>query len=157
MIRSVVGFLAFLAICLGTATVGSMLTRPSIGNWYAGLAKPAWTPPDWVFAPVWTTLYIMMAAAGWLIWKHYGWRGASRALTLFAVQLALNLGWSALFFWQQRPGAAFAEIVLLWLFILLTVFVFWTLLPASGWLMLPYLFWVSFAALLNFAIWRMNP
>lgn len=156
MIRSLVGFLVFLGLCLLTAQLGSMLTRPAIGTWYAGLIKPGWTPPNWLFAPVWTTLYFMMAVAAWLVWKGHGLRVASLALTLFAVQLALNVGWSALFFYRQQPGAAFAEILLLWLFILLTVLAFWKLSQAAGVLLLPYLAWVSFAAVLNFTIWRMN-
>jgi tryptophan-rich sensory protein len=156
MTRSAIGLLVFVAICLFTAQLGSMLTRPSIGTWYAALAKPAWTPPNWLFAPVWTTLYIMMAVAAWLIWKTHGLQAASVAMRLFAVQLALNVGWSALFFWLHRPGMAFAEIVLLWVFILLTILAFWKLSVTAGWLMIPYLAWVGFAALLNFAIWRMN-
>jgi tryptophan-rich sensory protein len=156
MTRSAIGLLVFLTICLLTAQAGSMLTRPSITSWYAGLAKPAWTPPNWVFAPVWTALYVMMAVAAWLVWKNHGFRTAGLALTLFGAQLALNLGWSALFFALQRPAAAFAEIILLWLMILLTMLAFWKLSPAATWLLLPYLAWVSFAAWLNFAIWRLN-
>lgn len=156
MTRSAIGLVVFLAICLLTAQLGSKLTRPSIGNWYADLAKPTWTPPNWLFAPVWTTLYVMMAVAAWLVWRDHGLQTASFAMALFAVQLALNLGWSALFFHLRQPGAAFAEIVLLWLLILLTILAFSKLSNTAAWLMTPYLVWVAFAAALNFAIWRMN-
>lgn len=156
MTRSFVGFCVFLAVCLLTAQFGSMLTRPAIGGWYASLAKPAWTPPNWLFAPVWTTLYVLMAIAAWLIWKDNGIRGASLALALFAVQLALNIGWSALFFRWHQPGAAFAEILLLWVVVLLTIVAFWKLSPTAGLLLVPYLGWLGFAACLNYAIFRMN-
>lgn len=156
MTRSAIGLVVFLAICLLIAQLGSMLTRPSIGTWYANIAKPDWTPPNWLFAPVWTTLYVMMAVAAWLVWRDHGLQAASLAMTLFAVQLALNLGWSALFFYLHQPGAAFAEIVLLWLLILLTILAFSKLSLTAAWLMAPYLLWVAFAAALNFAIWRMN-
>ena len=88
----------FLALCFGVAALGSLATTPQIGGWYQSIRKPSWTPPNWVFAPVWTLLYAMMAVAAWLVWKHGRWEEAKTALILFAVQLALNLAWSFIFF-----------------------------------------------------------
>jgi translocator protein len=124
-------------------------------DWYAALAKPAWNPPSWVFGPVWTALYIMMGVAAWLIWDRH--RTAARvALALFVLQLVANAAWSWLFFGLRSPALAFADIVLLWLLILATALAFRRLRPAAAALLLPYLTWVSFAAALNFAIWRLN-
>jgi tryptophan-rich sensory protein len=109
-----------------------------------------------VFAPVWSALYLLMGVAAWLVWRRGGFAGAPVALGLFVFQLALNALWSYLFFGAHQPGFAFAEIVLLWLVILATMIGFWRITAAAGALMLPYLCWVSFAAALNFAIWRLN-
>jgi tryptophan-rich sensory protein len=148
------GLLAWLALCFAAAGFGSLFPP---GNWYAALAKPAFTPPALIFAPVWTALYLMMAVAAWLVWKDGGWAGAGPALTLFLVQLALNAQWSYLFFGLHRPGLAWFDILALWLALLGTVAAFWRRRPLAGALLLPYLFWVSFAAVLNFALWRLNP
>lgn len=133
-----------------------MLTTPSIGGWYATLAKPAWTPPNWVFGPVWSLLYLAMAVAAWLVWRQVGFPRAASALNLFGVQLVLNVCWSAIFFGAHRPGLAFAEIVVLWLAILATMVAFRSLSRPAAWLLAPYLAWVAFAATLNFSIWRLN-
>ncbi|MFL6230997.1 MAG: TspO/MBR family protein [Pyrinomonadaceae bacterium] len=150
--------LAFsVAVCFAAAGLGSLFTRPAIPGWYARLAKPSWTPPAWLFGPVWTLLYLLMAVAAWLVWREHGFAGgAAHALVSFAVQLCLNVLWSVIFFGWKRKGLALAEIVLLWLAILTTTIAFHRLTPAAGWLMSPYLAWVSFAALLNFSIWRKN-
>jgi translocator protein len=125
------------------------------GAWYDGLTKPSFNPPSWVFGPVWTLLYVLMGVAAWLIWRQY--RGRARgALTLFVVQLVFNAGWSAMFFGLQSPGLAFAWIVVLWLLIVATTVVFWRLRRAAGALLLPYLAWVSFAAVLNYSLWQLN-
>lgn len=125
------------------------------GEWYAALAKPAWTPPSWVFGPVWTLLYVLMGVAAWLVWDRH--RNAARgALTLFVLQLIVNAAWSWLFFGLRSPAVAFAGIVLLWALILATVIAFRRLRPPAAALLLPYLAWVTFAAALNFAIWRLN-
>ena len=145
-----------LVICFGAAWIGSCLTTPSIGGWYAGLRKPAWTPPNWLFGPVWSLLYLGMAIAAWLVWRRLEIPGAKFALLVFAVQLALNVAWSGVFFTLHKPGAAFVEVLFLWIAILATALAFWPLSPAAGWLMVPYLMWVSFAATLNGAIWRLN-
>lgn len=154
--RQTIRLAVSIAICFGAAGFGSMLTTPSIRGWYATLAKPAWTPPNWVFGPVWSLLYLAMAVAAWLVWRRVGFPRASSALNLFAVQLVLNVCWSAIFFGAHRPGLAFAEIVLLWLAILATMIAFRPHSRAAAWLMLPYLLWVAYAAALNFSIWRLN-
>jgi tryptophan-rich sensory protein len=155
-IRQAIGLALSIAICAGAAGLGYILTAPSVNGWYATLAKPAWTPPNWIFGPVWSLLYLAMAVAAWLVWRRVGFPHASSALNLFAVQLVLNVCWSAIFFGAHRPGVAFAEILLLWLAILATMVAFRQLSRAAAWLMLPYLLWVAFAGAINFAIWRLN-
>lgn len=123
---------------------------------YADLRKPSWNPPNQVFAPVWTTLYLLMAIATWLVWRQAGSAGAGAALTVFVVQLALDVAWSALFFGMRNPGAAFVEIVFLWLAVVVTVAVFRRVSRVAELLLAPYLAWVTFAGVLNFAIWRLN-
>ncbi len=143
-----------LALTFSAAGIGSIATTPNIATWYAGLAKPAWTPPNWLFGPVWTLLYISMAVAAWLVWRQGGlWQ---RALALFAIQLALNAAWTTIFFGFHMSGAAFAEIVAMLTAIIATTMAFWPRSMSAGILMLPYLGWVAFASVLNFAIWRLN-
>lgn len=147
---------AFVAVTLAAGFVGSLVTNPSIPGWYASLQKPAWTPPNWLFGPVWTLLYLMMAVAAWLVWRERGFGGARLALALFAAQLVLNALWSILFFGLRSPGAALVEIALLWAAILATAAAFWRVTHPAGWLLVPYLWWVTYAAFLNYAIWRRN-
>ena len=147
---------ASVAACFAAAAVGSAFTVPAIGVWYARLAKPAWTPPNWLFGPVWTALYLSMAVAAWLVWRRAGLSGARLPLSIFGLQLALNALWSILFFGLQRPALAFAEIVLLWASILATILSFYRVVPAAGLMLIPYLLWVSYAAALNFSIWKLN-
>jgi len=154
--RQWLGLAAFITVCFLAAGIGSMATTPSIPTWYAGLAKPAWNPPNWVFGPVWTVLYLSMAVAAWLVWRQRGWTSSARPLGLFCAQLVLNVLWSCIFFGLHRPGLAFAEILLLWVFILGTLLLFWQRSVAAGLLLAPYLAWVTFASALNFAIWRLN-
>ncbi len=151
-----IGLVLFIALCLGVAGLGALATTPEIEDWYQTLVKPSWNPPAWVFGPVWTTLYLLMAIAGWLVWKQAGFGAAALPMTLFGVQLMLNLGWSWIFFRFHQPGWAFIEIVLLWLAIAATTIAFFRRERIAGWLMTPYLVWVSFAAVLNFTIWQMN-
>lgn len=151
-----IGLAVFVFVCFAAAGLGSIVTTPSISTWYADLAKPAWTPPDWIFGPVWTLLYLMMAVAAWLVWRQTGFAGAKLPLGLFAAQLALNSLWSILFFGLQSPGAAFVEIILLWAAILATMIAFWKRSRLASGLLVPYLAWVSFAVVLNFAIWWLN-
>ncbi len=156
LLRQAVGLAVSIAVCFAVAGIGSMLTTPSIGGWYATLAKPSWTPPNWLFGPVWSALYLAMAVAAWLVWRRAVLPRARAALALFAMQLVLNVCWSAIFFRAHRPGLAFTEIVLLWILILATTLAFRPLSRAAAWLMAPYLFWVAFAAMLNYSIWRLN-
>jgi benzodiazapine receptor len=153
MRNSALGLVLWLAASLAAGWIGS---RFMPGEWYASLTKPAWTPPNAVFGPVWTALYVLMGVAAWLVWRKAGFSGAPVALGLFVAQLALNALWSYLFFGLHRPGAAFAEIVVLWLAILGTVIGFWRVRPAAGALLIPYLAWVTFASGLNVQLWRLN-
>jgi len=146
-----------LAATVAVSAAGGAVTTPEIGGWYRTLEKPPFNPPDWLFGPVWTLLYLAMAVAAWLVWRaRGGWRAARGPLALYGVQLALNLGWSVLFFGLHRPDLAFAEIVLLWAAILATAVAFSRASRAAGLLMLPYLAWVGFAAVLNGWIWLNN-
>lgn len=152
----VIGLFMFLLVCYGAAGLGSIATGPEIDGWYRQLNKPAWQPPDWVFGPVWTLLYGMMAVAAWIVWQQEGARAAAVSLGLFSVQLLLNIAWSWIFFGLQRPGWAFAELLLLWLAIAATMAAFFARSATAGLLMVPYLAWVTFAGALNWAIWQLN-
>jgi translocator protein len=152
-----VGFLVLLILCFAVAGLGGWVTTPNIPNWYADLAKPSWTPPDWVFGPVWSMLYFTIAVAAWLVWRQAGLASAAVPMTLFGIQLLLNALWSWLFFGLHHPGAAFVDIVLLWMAIAATTVAFWCRSTLAGILFVPYLAWVSFASMLNLAIWRLNP
>jgi tryptophan-rich sensory protein len=152
--QKILGLLGWLLLCFAAAAVGSLFMP---GEWYAALNKPAWNPPGWIFGPVWTALYAMMAVAAWLIWHRGGLAVQRRPLGLFLAQLALNALWTPLFFGLRQPGLAFAEILLLWLAILATLLAFRPVSRAAAWLLVPYLAWVSFAAVLNGALWRLNP
>jgi translocator protein len=147
-----IGLVVWIGLSLLAGVVGSQF-QP--GEWYATLAKPSWNPPSWVFAPVWTTLYALMGVAAWLVWDRH--RGAAQtALTLFVLQLIANAAWSWLFFGLQSPFLAFIDIVVLWLLIIATTLAFRRLRPIAAALLLPYLAWVTFAAALNYQIWRLN-
>ncbi|MBP7738577.1 MAG: tryptophan-rich sensory protein [Spirochaetes bacterium] len=140
-----------------TGAIGGFLTAPAIGSWYAALNKPSFNPPDWIFGPVWTALYLMMGIALFLVWKNgLSRREAKLAVTAFGVQLALNLAWSYLFFYLHSPFGAFVEIIALWLAIAATLAFFMRISRAAGLLLVPYILWVSFAAVLNFFLWRLN-
>jgi len=154
--RKAIALAIALLLCYGAAGVGGLLGPAAGGGWYTDLAKPSWTPPSWIFGPVWTVLYGMMAVSVWLIWLERRRRPAGAPIILFAVQLAFNAAWSPLFFGLRRPGLAFADITALWLTLGLTVYAFLKRRPAAGLLLVPYLLWVSFAAALNLAIWRLN-
>ena len=145
---------ALILLCLVVGAIGGFSSASAIDSWYRTIAKPSWTPPDYVFGPVWTVLYIMMAVAAWLVWKTRD--RVTPAMTLFYVQLALNLAWTLLFFGAQSPGLALIEVAFLWTGVLLTMLAFFGRHSVAGWLFVPYLAWVSFAAVLNAAIWWMN-
>ena len=157
--RDALGLAGFVALCLAVAAVGGAVTATSVGSWYPTLAKPAFNPPDWLFAPVWTTLYLMIAFAGWRVWRLRGWtgpRGLDPALLAWALQLALNLCWSFVFFGARMIGAALVEIAVLFVAIVATGWLFWRVDRLGAWLLLPYAAWVGFAAVLNAALWRLN-
>ena len=152
--RSAYGLLVALLCCFGTSAVGGLLTATSVSGWYLQLSRPSWNPPGWLFGPVWTTLYAMMAVSVWLVWRASD--KPERAITVFAIQLGLNLLWSALFFGLRSPGLALLEILLLLGMIVLTIVEFarWHRLAAA--LLVPYLLWTSFATALNGAIYWLN-
>jgi tryptophan-rich sensory protein len=145
-----------LVICFGASAIGSAATISQIDGWYATLEKPSFNPPNWIFGPVWSLLFFLMAISVWLVWRRWGWKAAQLALVVFLVQLGANVLWSILFFGMQRPDLAFFEICLLWLLIVFTIGLFFRKSKLAGGLMIPYLAWVSFAAVLNFMIWRLN-
>jgi benzodiazapine receptor len=152
-IQLILGAVVWLGLTFGAAWIGSRFLPD---EWYRKLAKPTWNPPNAIFGPVWTVLYLLMAIAAWLIWKDYGVAGAIVPLALFIIQLTLNAMWSWLFFGRHRPQAALFDIVVLWVVILATLISFLQLELLAGILLIPYLVWVSFATVLNWAIWRMN-
>jgi benzodiazapine receptor len=149
----IIALLTWVGLCFLTAWVGSRFTP---GESYLQLQKPSWTPPGYLFGPVWSVLYLSMGVAAWLVWRRAGFSGARLALTLFVVQLVLNGTWSWIFFGMHKPGLAFAEILVLWGMILATTLTFWRVNSTAGILFLPYLAWVSFAAILNYSIWQLN-
>lgn len=153
---SLLALLGFVALCFAVAGLGGYWTSLSQPEWYDQLAKPSWTPPSWLFGPVWTALYLAMAVAAWRVWRRGGWAEQRRPLTIFLVHLFLNLIWSGLFFGLRSPALGMLEIVFLWAAILITLRAFWRVDRLAGALFVPYLLWVTFAAALNFAVWRMN-
>lgn len=150
------GLLGWLLVSFTAAAIGA-IGSANAGDFYAQLARPDWAPPGWLFAPVWTVLYLLLGVAAWLVWRARGFAGARSALTLFVVQLAANALWTWLFFVWRLGGLALAEIVVLWFLILATLIAFARVRTWAGLLLVPYLIWVSYAAALTAAVWRMNP
>lgn len=137
--------------------IGSLFTAASIPTWYATLTRPELSPPNWIFAPVWTTLFALMGIAAFLVWnKGLKRRDVRIALGIFSIQLILNTLWSIIFFGMQNPGAAFIEITFLWVAILATIIAFGKISKVAAWLLVPYILWVSFAAYLNYSFWILN-
>ena len=155
-VRQALGLAGWLSASFITAGVGGIASTNAAG-FYQQLHQPSWAPPGWLFAPVWSALFFLMGVAAWLVWRAHGFRGAGTALKLFLVQLVANALWTWLFFAWRQGFLALAEIAVLWLLIAATTFLFWQLSRVAALLMLPYLAWVSFAAALNFAVWRLNP
>jgi translocator protein len=149
-------FALFAGLCFSAAALGSIWTATSVRTWYVQLRKPSFNPPSWVFGPVWSALYLMMALSAWLVWRDAGWSAPRAAFVLFFIQLGLNLAWSGLFFGIHRPGLAFIDILALLAAIVATAIMFRHFSNSAFWLMIPYALWVSFASLLNFEIWRLN-
>ncbi len=135
--------------------LGSVFTAQNIPVWYASIQKPALTPPNWIFAPVWTALFIMMGVSLYLVWEK-GLEKNRLAVSVFGVQLGLNTLWSFLFFGLNNPFYAFIEIIILWLAIAATIFLFRRISRKAAWLLVPYIIWVSFAAFLNYSVWILN-
>jgi len=149
------GGIAWLLVSLAAGGVGALATRHA-REFYAGLVKPSWAPPGWLFGPVWSVLYVLMGTAAWLVWRRTGWSGARGALTLFLVQLVVNASWSWIFFAGRRGALALADIVLLLGLIVATMFAFARVHGLAAILLVPYLVWVMFATALTYAIWRGN-
>lgn len=144
-------------IPLLVGAVSGIFTTSAVKGWYALANKPWFNPPNWIFAPVWTTLYVLMGIALFLVWRSEADKAIKQtAIILFAVQLTLNFCWSFIFFKMQQPGWAFAEIILMWLMILLTILWFGKISSVAAWLLVPYICWVSFASVLNYSIWKLN-
>jgi benzodiazapine receptor len=144
-------------LCESAGVIGAIFTARSVRTWYLTLQKPSFNPPGWVFGPVWTVLYVLMGIALYLIWqKGSGSEGYTRALVLFFTQLVLNAAWSFIFFGARAVLPAFIEITLLWILIVGTIVAFREISPAAAWLLVPYVLWVTFAAILNYSIWRLN-
>lgn len=156
VIKQILGLAGWLAVSFAAAVLGG-LASTNAGEFYRELTRPEWAPPPWLFAPVWSLLYLLMGFAAWLVWREHGFSRGKPALSLFLVQLAANALWTWLFFVWRLGAAAFGEILILWILIVCTVVAFWRVRPLAAALLLPYLFWVTFASALTYAIWRGNP
>lgn len=152
--RDALALTGFLATTFSAAAIGAFFLP---GPWYETLTKPGWTPPNWLFGPVWTLLYVMIGTSAWLVWREAGFSGARWALTVFALQVVLNASWTWLFFGLQRPDLALVDIALLVVAIVTMVVLYTPISRLAAGLLLPYLAWVSFATALNAAIWKLNP
>lgn len=149
--------LSCILLCESAGMVGAIFTYPAIGTWYAGLAKPAFSPPNWVFAPVWTILFALMGIALYLVWEQ-GWqkREVREAVELFLGHLVINIAWSVAFFGLHKPLLAFFGIILLLAYIIVLIRLFAHIRLLAAYLLFPYLLWVGFATVLNFELWRLN-
>ena len=156
-VKDIVKLVLSIIFCQAAGGIGSLFTAPAIPTWYASLKKPAFNPPNWLFSPVWITLFLLMGISLYLVW-HKGFQtpGVKFALVVFFIQLALNTLWSILFFGAKTPFFAFLEIILLWCAILLTILLFYKISRPAALLLTPYIAWVSFAAVLNYFLWRLN-
>ena len=154
--KKILGLFGWFLVSFAASAVGAVASIQA-RSFYSQLAQPAWAPPPWLFGPVWTILYALMAIAAWMVWRSGGFRANPVALSLFLAQLALNALWNWLFFAWHYGALAFVDIVLLWLLIIATLVAFWRVRPLAGALLTPYLFWVSFASALNYSVWQLNP
>ncbi len=137
--------------------IGSLFTAPAIATWYAGLSKPGFSPPNWLFGPTWVTLYLLMGISVYLIWQKVGKiQEARKAVRLFWIHLVFNAIWSPIFFGLKNPGLALVNIIIIWLLIIVLMTKFWKINKWSTHLLIPYLFWVSLASVLNYFIWYLN-
>jgi benzodiazapine receptor len=156
MARDLISLLGFLALCFAVGAAGGAVTATSVHGWYPALAKPAFNPPDWVFGPVWSVLYVMIALAGWRLWRGRRASAGRAALRWWALQLAFNLAWSFAFFGARLPGLALTDIVLMLGAIGITIRLASLADRVAAWLLAPYAAWTAFAAVLNAAIWYLN-
>jgi len=154
--QEVGGLIGWLAISFMASAIEAVASLQA-DSFYTKLIRPDWAPPPYIFGPVWTVLYALMGIAAWLVWRAEGFRAARVALTLFLLQLIPNAAWTWLFFARQQGGLAFWDILLLWVLIVATMVAFWRIRPLAGVLLVPYLLWVSFASVLNYAMWQLNP
>jgi len=154
--RDLLGLFAFIILCLAVSGVGGAITATSVDTWYQALEKPPFNPPDWVFAPVWTALYILMGIAAWRVWRLRLFKATRTDLAVFGVQLGLNLTWSFLFFGLQRIDLALIEIVILLVAIITNAIMFWRIERLAGLLFVPYVAWVTYATILNASLWMLN-
>ena len=148
--------IGFIVVCELSGVLGAFFTTEVIPNWYAALTKPAFVPPNWLFGPVWTTLYIIMGISGFLIWQKKENPARITALKIFSIQLIANTLWSIIFFGLHQPLLALVDILILWVLIILMVWKFYKIDKTAGLLQIPYLIWVSFASILNLAIVMLN-
>ncbi len=154
--KQIAGLISWLLICFTASAIGAVASIQA-KSFYALLTQPTWAPPAWLFGPVWTTLYTLMAIAAWLVWREGGFRTHKQALVLFMLQLAFNALWSWLFFAWQLGGAALINVLVLWLLIAATLVSFSRINTLAGGLLIPYFLWVGFAAALNYSLWQLNP
>lgn len=155
-IRDLIGLAVIMAVCLAVSGIGGAITATSVDTWYRTLEKAPFNPPDWVFAPVWTTLFVLMAIAAWRVWRRAGFTAGRGALVVFAAQLTMNLAWSYLFFGLRRIELALVEIVVLLLAIVATTILFWRIDRLAGALFVPYVLWVGYATALTASLWMLN-
>ncbi len=153
--HKIIAFVVFVVVCYGAAAIGGLATAGSVSGWFQTLKRPSFQPPDWLFAPVWTAMYGLMAVAAWLVYVKTA-QVRSAPIMLFVLQLVLNVAWSVIFFGLHRPGLAVIHIAVLLAAIIATAIAFWRVSRPAGTLMLPYLGWVMFASVLNVSIWRLN-
>jgi tryptophan-rich sensory protein len=154
--RQLIGLAGWLVVSFSAAFIGAVASL-NAASFYGQLARPRWAPPSWLFAPVWTLLYVLMAVAAWLVWRSHGFKASRKSLVLFLVQLAANALWTWLFFaWHQGAGA-FSEILILWVLIVATIASFRSVSNLAATLLVPYLAWVTFAAALTLSVWQLNP
>jgi translocator protein len=155
--NNTIRFIISILIPVAVGGTAGFFTATGVDTWYQTINKPSWNPPNWIFGPVWTTLYVLMGIALYLVWRADVNNKLKRtAIILFAVQLALNFFWSFIFFDQQQVGWALMEIIAMWVMILATIFAFAKVSKPAAWLLVPYISWVSFATILNYTIWQLN-
>ncbi len=144
-------------ICEFAGIIGAVFTTPAITTWYATIQKPSFNPPNWIFFPVWTVLFLLMGLSLYIVWtKGLDKKEVRKAAYVFAFQLILNIAWSIIFFGFKNPFLAFIEIILLWISILATIILFYRISKKAGAIMIPYILWVTFAAFLNYSVWILN-